>query len=267
MMRLTITTSLSMLLVCAQPGLLHAGDAVLQTVGKSHINWSEGNVTATGNGAPDLKPNNPAQARFAPERVARLNAFHNALEAVKRARLAGSATIDSHLLASPPTLKKVQGMVRNFKVLETRYYSDGGVDVKVSVPLNGPLFETLIKGTGSKVTPGEVNQPITGVIVHARGLGAQPALAPHIQDPEGVDVYAPAFVSPAAVRSHGMVAYARSLDAALKNPRVSNKPLVIKATALAATGSSNLVISAEDAARLRRLAPLLTAGKVMFIID
>jgi hypothetical protein len=82
-----------------------------------------------------------------------------------------------------------------------------------------------------------------------------------------VDVYAPAFVSPAAVRAHGMVAYARSLDVALKNPRVSNKPLVIKARALAAKGSSNLIISAADAARLRSLAPLLTAGKVMIIID
>ena len=68
-------------------------------------------------------------------------------------------------------------------------------------------------------------------------------------------------------RKQGVVGYATSLDAALKDARVTGKPMVLKAEKLAEPGSSNLVLSATDATKLKNLGALLRAAKVVIVID
>ena len=245
----------------------HAADDVVQKVGHGQINWTNGVITATGSGAPSLKAANVAVARLGAERSAKMDAFRNILETVRGARVTGSGDVSALMKTSPKLQSQIQGMVRNFKIHDTKYYSDGGVDVIVSIPLNGVLFGTLVPATGSKAAKIAEPSGTSGVVIQAKGLKVVPALAPRLVDPEGNDVFSAAFVSAAAARASGVVAYVSSLDTAVKHPRVADKPLIIKAEKLVAPGSSDLVINQTDAGRLRALGAVLSAGKVIIVTD
>ena len=245
----------------------YAADDVVQTVGHGQINWTDGVITATGSGAPNLKAANVAVARLGAERSAKLDAFRNILETVRGARISGAGDVSALLGTSPQLQSQIQGMVRNFRVNDTKYYSDGGVDVIVSIPLNGVLFGTLVPATGTKVTPATGPSGTTGIVIQAKGLKVVPALAPRIVDPDGNDVFSAAFVSAASARAQGVVAYVNSLDAAMKHSRVADKPLIIKAQKLVAPGSSDLVVSEADAGRIRTLGAVVAAGKVIIVTD
>ena len=39
---------------------------------------------------------------------------------------------------------KIEGVARNFKVLKTKYYSDGGVDLVVRMSLDGQLASLFL---------------------------------------------------------------------------------------------------------------------------
>lgn len=88
----------------------------------------------------------------------------------------------------------------------------------------------------------------TGLVVDARGLGAQPAMAPRLVTGDGKVVYGPALVDAKTMEKIGIVGYAPDFDKAKKLKRVGKKPLVIRATGLAGDNSSDLVISRETAA-------------------
>jgi hypothetical protein len=63
-----------------------SGEAV-ETVNSGKINWTSGEVTATGIGAPPAQPANSAQARAMAERAAFVVALRNLLEVVKGVRV------------------------------------------------------------------------------------------------------------------------------------------------------------------------------------
>ncbi len=70
--------------VFAQTG--NPGDAI-ETTGSGQINWTSGEVFATGIGAPPSHPVNAAQARAMTERAAFVVAIRNLLEIVKGVRV------------------------------------------------------------------------------------------------------------------------------------------------------------------------------------
>lgn len=241
---------------------------VSQTVGHGQINWSEKTITATGSGAPSLKAPNVAVARLGAERAAKMDAFRNIIEAVKGVQVSGGESAGAKMSASSELTAKVEGIVRNFKVLDTKYYSDGGVDLVVQVPLDGVLTAALLPEAGSKAaqatgSPGEV----TGVIINAKGLGLKPALAPKVLDAGGKAVYGAGIAAKDAVGRHGVAAYSSSLESAMKDKRVADKPLIVKATKAATPSGSDVVISNEDATKLAKLSPVLAAAKVIIVVD
>lgn len=242
--------------------------AVSQTVGHGQINWTAKTITATGSGAPNLKAANVAVARLGAERAAKMDALRNILEAVKGVRISGGQSAGAAMDTSPEVKSKVEGLVQNFKVLDTKYYSDGGVDVIVQVPLDGVLLETLVPQAGSKasVAAGADASGTTGIIINAKGLALTPALAPRILDDKGGELYGAAMVTKEALQ-HGIASYVKSIDQAMKDARVAGKPLVVKATKLAEQGGSDLVIGGDDAAKLGALKSVLSQGKVIIVTD
>jgi hypothetical protein len=247
---------------------LAQGDAVMQTVGHGKIDWTNKSITATGSGAPDLKAPNVAVARLGAERVAKMDALRNILETVKGVRLNGSKSTGTQMDAMPDLKARVEGIVKNFKVLDTKYFSDGGVDVIVQVPLDGVLTEALVTGSSAKVDPAAKDPSgTTGIIINAKGLGITPALAPRLLDDKGQEIYGATLVSSEAVKRHGVAGYSRTLDEALKDARVSDKPLVVRALKLPELGGTDAILSAEDAAKITKMPTLLSNGKVIIVTD
>ncbi len=242
------------------------------------VDWQRKVVKCTGSGAANLRDaaGNPAAARIGAEKAAKLDALRSCMETLKGVQLESGRTVGGALGSDAALSGRVEGLVRGFRVVgKPRYFSDGGVELDVEVPLEGALSDALLPGPRGEQEPRPDAAPAgaggaragTSLVVDARGQKIVPALAPRIVDESGKELYGPASLGAAGRKAGGAAAYARDLEAArtaLKE-RVGASPLVVKA--VRAQGS-DVVISAADAASLsgKDLA-FLAEGKVVILAD
>jgi len=250
-----------------------AGDVTDGDLNVDHgqVNWTERTITATGSGAPDLKAPNVAVARLGAERVAKMDALRNIMETLKGVQLDSEITIENELVTHSKMRSKIQGVIRRFKVLKTKYYSDGGVDLIVQVSLDGQLGSSLVKpGEKGSALPAEGKTKHTGLIIDARGLKIMPALSPKILDESGNVIYDSEFLGKEALEARGVIAYFKNFDSAKKNKRVAASPLVLKALKLKEGSKTDIILSNADAEKLRDPGSnlkYLADGKVLVVTD
>jgi hypothetical protein len=232
------------------------------------VDWQRKVVRCSGAGAPNLRDaqNNVAVARIGAERAARLDALRNCLEVVKGVRISGAETVGGAVAGDPALRSRVEGVVKGFKVVDKpRYFSDGGVEMDVEVPLDGVAEAVLPPAQGSGGAA--AGDGATGLLVDARGKGAVPGLAPRLLDESGQEVYSASSVAPDARRERGAAAYARDPESARRDlaERIGDRPRVVKA--LEARGA-DVVIGNGDAAALRQGPPaFLAQGRVVILAD
>ncbi len=251
-------------LLCALIASANATAAASATV-----DWSRRVIVAKGQGAPDLQAPTPAAARIGAERAAQLDAFRNILETLKGVDVKSGQTVGQAMTSDAQVKASVEGVIRNFKVTDRKYFSDGGVELTVEMALDGKLAELLLpksEAAVNKVAQGPKDVG-SGLVILAKGLKLVPALGPRILDESGKEIYGPTFVQPGALRENGIAGYLTSEAAAEKSARVGGHPLMLKA--LKAQGA-DLVISAADAAKLTDAQSnlgFLAEGKVIIVID
>jgi hypothetical protein len=109
----------------------------------------------------------------------------------------------------------------------------------------------------------------TGLIFDAQNLTFTPSASVKILDEDSREVYGSAYVSKDWAEKHGIVSYVKDLAQAKANQRVAGNPLVIKAIKVTGPNNKDLVISNDDARRVRDLAKhlnFLDAAKVVIIV-
>lgn len=252
--------------------------------GMGGINWTDQIVRATGYGAPN--PNLPPGAQRASAiEAAKTVALRNLLQMVKGMYINSETTVENAMVTSDVIHTQVQGIVRNFRVVDTRYMSTGDIEVDVEVPLSS-FYEILSQIPGGLPPAGQqppqtgypapgTGQPstsavYTGLIVDATGLGVRPALAPKIVDELGNEVYGTGYVSRDYAVQVGVVGYEKDLNRARSNERVGANPVVIKALRATGKNKTDVVISNADAQLIRSSAAnlnFLEQCKVMIILD
>lgn len=227
------------------------------------VDWQKRVARCTGSGAANLKDagGNSAVARIGAEKAARLDALRNCLEVMKGVTVSGSQTVGGAIGADNAIRGSVEGAVRGFRTVATRYFSDGGVEIDVEVPLDAVADAVLPKAAAEPAAGGP-----TSLVIDASGLKLAPALAPRLLDEAGKELYGPSALGESARRSGGVAAYARSLEAARRDlgARVGDRPVLVKA--VRAQGS-DLVLAAADAASLAARPPFLAEGRVVIITD
>jgi hypothetical protein len=246
--------------------------SLTQVIGNGEINWGDQVIRATGSGAPNPDAPNIAAARLGAERAAKADALRNILETVKGVRIDSQTLVVNAMTQSDVIRTQVQGIVRGARLVNTRYLSDGAVEVTVEIPLSGPLTQTVIPPAsfGTQPIPKAGNPVFTGVLFDARGLNLRPAMAPKVLDEEGREVYGSAFVSQEWATKYGIVGYVKDPEAAKKNDRVAANPLLIKATKIAGTGGCDIVISNADAQGMRDMTKnlsFLEQCRVLIVVD
>ena len=95
-------------------------------------------------------------------------------------------------------------------------------------------------------------------------------MAPKVVDENGQEVYGSAFVSREFAVQQGMSGYAKGLEDAEKNERVTDNPMTVKGLKTEGPGRCDIVISNADAARIRNAAEHLSFMKkcrVMIVVD
>ena len=264
----------------AQAQLVGSVKDVIDPVGSTgKVDWTTGVITAVGIGAPPAQPANAAQARAMAERAAQVVAYRNLLEAVKGVRVDSTTTVENFIVTSDVIKTQVNGIIQGATIMDKKYMSDGAVEVTVGMKLTGALAEMLLPKTAPAApgapaatpTPGvAAGQLYTGLIVDARGLGVRPAMAPKILNEDGKEVYGSAYINRDWAVREGMVGYLKDPAAAQANPRVTDKPLMVKALKVSGEGRVDTVISNADAAALQSASQnlsMLEKCRVIILVD
>jgi hypothetical protein len=241
-------------------------EAVVEKLQHGEVNWTKKTVMATGSGAPDLSKPNVAAVRLNAERAAQVNAYRNVLETLKGVKITANQ-LGAENLGDMQVRTQVQGVIQGCKTVDTRYYSDGGVDVVIRCPLDGGLSTVLAPVKDAKPIVEKGEKKHTGLIVDAMGIKVQPAIAPRILDDGGAQVYAREMMNPAVLRQSGAAVYTKSVDAAKRDSRIGQNPLIIKASSVGSM-PSDLVISKDDASKLQgENLYFLAEGRVVIATD
>lgn len=246
-------------------------DGVVQKLAHGEINWSKKTVTATGSGAATMK-DNVAASRLMAERAAKLDALRNILETIQGIQITGGRNAGD-VMSNGEVKSRIDGMARGFKVVDTKYYSDGSVDVVIAMPIDENLTNALVEkpkggAKSSRKLNTDVPESFTGLVVNARGLGLTPSMAPRVVDESGKEVYGAEIVSEKGLQQGGIASYAKTDDQAKE--RTGAKPMVMKALRLAEKSKTDIVIANGDADKLRdpnTNLSFLADGKVVILVD
>jgi hypothetical protein len=269
------------------------GSDLIEQVGGGEINWTTGWIKAKGIGVP------PANAmgdrgRTLAERAGFVVALRNLLEVVSGVRVDAEATADRYLGKSEVIRTRVSGYIRGAQIVTSVEQPDKSVEVTVRMPLWGfdslttaMLMDKPAAGQAGLPDTGD-EQAYTGLVIDARGLGVKPACFPLVLDQDGKPLYGPQTVIRGAVEQDGMVEYkvfsakanlsslvegravVAAHEAGKTGPREGKRPLKIKGLAKAGTLQANIMVSAEDARKLRedrRVGRALRGGKVVIVTD
>jgi hypothetical protein len=93
----------------------------------------------------------------------------------------------------------------------------------------------------------------TGVVIDGRGLGLRPALLPRIIDSQGQEIYVGQVVTRTNAVEQGVAGYAKDVNAAANNFRVTDNPAVIKGLRASGSTKTDIMVSQADAQMLRQL--------------
>ena len=281
------------------------GQGYVQQMGTTgNVNWTQQVIRCTGIGGPN--PNLPMTAQRAGAlRAAKVDALRNLLETIKGVTLSSETMVENSILVSDVIRTRVEGALRGFRVVDTRYMSTGDVEVDVEVPLTGVVLDALLPqnfGGGVLMTGGQLLCPTcgqpwpaghavpqgvvlmqegpvggtgtggvhTGLVVDARGLGIRPAMAPKVMDDRGNEIYGSRYVSREYAVDIGMVGYEKDLNRARMNERVAANPLVVRGVQASGPNKTNVVIGSADAMKIHNAAAnmnFLQHCKVMIILD
>jgi hypothetical protein len=228
------------------------------------VDWQGQVIKATGSGAPDMRSLSPAQARLGAEKAAQLDAFRNLIAQAKGIHISSDKTV-GEAMSKDEVKGRVEGVVKNFKVVKKRYYSDQGVEMDVEVPLSG-VAQAVLDASGTPVEAVAVKATegrYSGLLVDARGLGVQPVLAPRILDASGKVLYASEMMGPDARKDAVAARYFKSLDQATHAPALGGTPLLVKAQKVQ---GSDLILADAEARALEQLSSkALTEGRVAIV--
>jgi hypothetical protein len=271
----------------AKPGPL------VEPMASGSVNWMSGWTKATGVGVP------PANAGPAGKALAQRAAFsvavRNLLEVVKGVRIDAATLVENYMVQNDVIKSQVNGFVKGAQVEKTVESPDGSVEVFVKAPLWGvnSLYDPFLDQMGvqdQKLPPEPAEDGYTGLVIDARGLGVKPACFPSLLDDKGEAVFGPKTVDRATAQKDGMVHYMsapkgadlsslfgdgayiiRPVQAAPPAPpREGRKPLKIKGADKAGALKANVIISSEDAKKIRddaQLSVALKRSKVVIVTD
>ena len=108
------------------------------------------------------------------------------------------------------------------------------------------------------VAPDQTTTPFkggkaTGLVIDGRGLGIKPALLPKIIDPQGQEIYVGQVVPRTNAIEQGVAGYAKDVNAAANNFRVTDNPAVIRGLRASGAARTDIMLSQNDAQLLRDL--------------
>ncbi len=254
----------------------------VQKYPQGEINWGDGIILAYGRG--EITEANAADAQAKARRAAELDAKAHLLEMINDVPLDERVRVGEE----PRMSYALEGFIQGAEVV-TESKSGTTVKVTVQAPIRGVKGLTMTVYGYYTPAPPVIAQEIkpanfpaaetfTGVVIDARKVEANPSLFPKIKDTQKREVQSASLVQRDDLQKRGMASYAvvapeadisrlfpRALVVAVRyEPQTSQStssrkrrqgyhPMVVSAVGSEGTLKANLIVSDEDAAKLKTL--------------
>lgn len=261
---------------------------LVREVGAGRLNWSRGTLQVTGSGAVG-SVGNSGQKRLMAKRAAVTDAYRQLAEAVNGVQVFAETTVHDYVVESDVIRLQVQAVIKGAKMTgETRYLSDGTVEVDVEMPIfgRGSLAQAVEFGQAMEAQLGQPYSSLanylafrgvylpaiepeidpherglrmaqqevyTGLVIDASGLAAEPAMGPFIVG-AGARIHPnnQIAIDPEQIVQEGPLHYVEDLDEATEDiARIGENPLIVRAKA--AVGSpmrSNILLDQPTAQKV-----------------
>lgn len=233
------------------------------------IDWANRTITATGIGAPNPDAPNMAVKRAGAINAAKMYAVRDMIATLKGMYVSSESTVENYMTTSDVVKTQVEGIAKAFRMVgKPKYFEDGSVEVTVEMSINGDLSDLVLgeeKFDSNAPVAKEADYKLsdlvpgvyTGLIVDCRAVQLRPALSPKIFDKAGSEVYGSAKVSKDFAVQQGMMGYLKDVEKAKQNSRVVGNPMVINAIGVKGSNKTDIIISDEDAAKIKELSSKL----------
>ena len=258
------------------PALLFGGEGqgISEPFENGWIDWSDSTVWANGTHAPNAMGGEAAspEAREHYINRAEQNAKDHLSSMLRALTIHGDTTGADALANNRENLAQIDLMFLSTPVVKKRFLTDGSVEVILRFPLKGAFSQLILPEEihqidpikplfTSRTTPKEeAAVSYTGLIVDARGINIKPGLAPRVVTETGDEVYGPTMISREYAVQRGVAAYERTLTQASIRRFMGENPLVVTGIGTTALSHTDIIISSEDAARIRS-----DAGHTLFL--
>ncbi len=262
----------------AGEGAAHYTDTVTPN---ARVDWTTGIATAKGIGIPPKNPASALQAKEMAKSAAWAVALRNLLEVVRGVRVDSTTTVNNFVMTNDEVRTRVEGMVKGAKLVKEQEMPDGSFETTVEMKLTGDFSGVILPKSSPRTDPlpqykkpvvdgHTISKSYSGLVVDARGTGAQTALAPRILNEQGDEAYSVAYVEQRGVAEQGIAIYVPDLPSAQANPRVTNTPLLVKALRASGNNHTDLVVSDADVQTIHGVPEhfkFLKQAKVLVILD
>ena len=244
-------------------------DPVMESVEAGHINWTtmELEITSRSDRKVGAWKDVRVQEQDALDRLKPLIE-----DAAKRVRVFPGTRAGDHMRPgeTPETIevaRRIDDGLSEWKVRETRYLSNGGVEMDGVLGLHQWLRAALLANPYQPTDFATEDGP-TGVLIDARHLAFRPCFSPEVQDANNQPLIHPTRVNPEVLRVRAPVVYVQDPAAAQAVTRAGEQPLFI--TAESSTNDCVLILSPSDSQLLKAskgFAAVVASAKIVLVVN
>jgi len=252
---------------------------IIEEFEHGRINWSKRIVEAEGKGGASPKLSNTQETREKAMLKARQVVYRNLLETIKHLQVTELQKIGDMVGEKDMVLPALETLLNDAAVVKTDYLTDGSVEIKVQMDLDGALSQLILPGgiiklesihIGKEQRKSDPEVVYTGMIVDARGLPFKPAMSFKLVDEENQEIYGPKYASRECVGKWGFCEYTNQIDEVKTFKRLGSNPLMVKGINLISPGASKIVISDTDVSKIRSTVDhlvFLKECRVVIVLD
>lgn len=256
------------LILCA---VVMAVEPVLEKIESGAINWTTMELEITSHSDRDVgawgAKDRRLQEQDALDRLTPMIEEAAKLIRVQPERLANDYLGPKKSPREAETARRIDDGLKGWRVKETRYLSNGGVEMDGVLELHRWLHHALLASAVGSPQPPNPDAP-TGILVDAREVSFQPCFAPEIHTADGKVLVAPSSIHPEVLRKQAPVVYVRDPSDRAASERTGKHPLFL--TAESGQSDCILILSKADSLLLSgstSFSGVVSTGKLVVVVS